>query len=198
MTVRHGTFDFKHYSKSTLQVLTKVFLEIYLLNKMNILTNNNLQNIINLPDRELINYLQGVNLLKRIYRCRSRGCRRQCVIIHKNGASLNHSFYCSRCRKFYSILTKSFFSKMNVPVRDTLHLFWLWSCEVRTSCAAMYTGFTKKCIVQIYRYIRDILSWKLLQEPDNFMLGKRIFVSFVPFIIFLHNFRRCGTLCSNR
>lgn len=143
---------------------------------MDIKNIKDLYNIINKSDEELINYLQGVNLIRNVFRCKQRTCRVVCSVTKKKGcSSLNHFFRCKRCRRAYSIFSGTFFSNVKLPIRDVLLVMWYWSCETRSGCVSMITGLTSNCVVQLYRYFRDILSWKLLQEDDLFTLGKLIY-----------------------
>lgn len=133
--------------------------------------------VINKTDLELVTYLQGVGLLKHEMRCQTRRCRRPCRVRQKEGAnSLNSAFWCAFCRRDFSILHGTFFEKMNISVRDVLLVMWFWATEVRSGCTAQSTGLRKQAVIQIYRYFRDICSWKVLQplQADHFLFGKDI------------------------
>lgn len=140
---------------------------------MNVSSYSDVMNIINLSDEELVRYLQNVGLLKRSLRCKKRNCRAKCVVVVKRGiCSLNTAFYCKKCKIHLSVLKGTFFSQMRVTVRDVLMVMWCWACEVRSGCTAMLANTNKKKIIQLYRYFRDILSWKLIANPNLFLLGR--------------------------
>lgn len=128
-------------------------------------------------DLELVRTFQELGLIKRNYRCKRRNCRRPCSLRKKSKSnSLNAVFSCKHCKVDYSIFLGSFFEKISIPIKQVFTLMWLWACETRSGCAAAILGIRKATVVQIYRYFRDIISWKLLQNPDIFRLGKTIFV----------------------
>lgn len=52
-----------------------------------------------------------------------------------------------------------------------LFIMWSWACEQPVGSAGPYIGLPRDTIVQMYRYIRDICSWKLLQD-DIHKLGE--------------------------
>ena len=129
------------------------------------------ENLLSVPDRQFVAYLQQVNLLRSTLRCKVRTCRRECNLIVNARKPLGHVFYCKRCKKQYSILLNSFFETIKVPPRKVIYVMWCWSCEMRVGCTVMNTGVSKYSVIQIYRWIRDICSWKLLEEDGLFKLG---------------------------
>lgn len=76
----------------------------------------------------------------------------------------------------YSILDNSFFQRSHIPVRVTIHIMWHFICEVRAGCTAMSLGVPIKSVIQQNRFLRDICSWKLLQENELFLLGMMVLV----------------------
>ena len=128
--------------------------------------------IIAKDDLNLVKYLQEKQLLLNKFRCNNRNCRRMCVLMKNEGCnSLGYCFYCRKCKKKFSLLTSSFFQKAKLPIRDILVLMWIWSCGIRSRPASEFSGFPRITIIQYYRYFRDIVSWKLLQNDDIFVLG---------------------------
>lgn len=145
--------------------------------RMNVRSLNDLENITKQSDTDLVIFLQNLNLLKKDMKCNTRNCRRKCIVVRKQGcSSLNYAFYCKSCKKFYSILKKSFFEKIKVPVRDILKIMWLWACETRSGVSQMIMGTSKKRIIQVYRYFRDITSWKIIKEEELFVFGKNSYI----------------------
>lgn len=128
-------------------------------------------------DANFLRILQENHLVRSTLRCRRRSCRRFCKIRSKTKANVPFMklFVCYKCQKEYSILEGSFFASLQrISVALVLQILWCWSCEMRTGVAAKFLNVPRKRIVQIYRYFRDIVSWKLLQEDDLFILGKYV------------------------
>ena len=140
--------------------------------KMEVTCFSEVSQIIAKDDLNLVKYLQEKQLLLNKFRCNNRNCRRMCVLMKNEGCnSLGYCFYCRKCKKKFSLLTSSFFQKAKLPIRDILVLMWIWSCGIRSRPAAEFSGFPRITIIQYYRYFRDIVSWKLLQNDDIFVLG---------------------------
>src|SRR6195952_4516912 len=113
-----------------------------------------------------------VQFLRRNLRCRR--CRRQCTSIRKRGAnSLDTIFKCARCGIITSALYQSFFDNIRLSIRKVILLMWFWYCQTRSGTTRQHTNMARKTAVQINRFLRDITSWKLLQ--DEYLLGKIYF-----------------------
>lgn len=82
-----------------------------------------------------------------------------------------------------SILRSSFFEQINLPVRVVLEviwywsqktdrILWYWSCEVKTTSVYYQNGgISKKSIIQVNRFIRNIANWMLLEDEEELPLG---------------------------
>ncbi|KAK4883909.1 hypothetical protein RN001_000180 [Aquatica leii] len=115
--------------------------------------------------------LQQWGLVRSTLRCPSRRCRRHCVQRIRSSAVLGHNFVCRMCKRHYSILKGSFFEKMRLPVRKVMYLLYFWSCLTPAGITARLMNLRLSTVCQHYRFIRDVVSWKLLQVPEMFKLG---------------------------
>ena len=66
------------------------------------------------------------------------------------------------CTSSKSVRDSSWFNNMRIPIQKTL--IYVWSIHSPVCNARKITGVTEKCIIQIYQYLRDIASWKLMQS----------------------------------
>ena len=73
------------------------------------------------------------------------------------------------CTSSKSVRDSSWFYNMRIPIQKALHLITLEYSHVPVCNARKMTDVSEKSIIQIYRYLRDIASWKLMQV----MSGKR-------------------------
>lgn len=48
---------------------------------------------------------------------------------------------------------------------------FLWSSHISSRCASFLTQVPKKSVIQYFTYFRDICSWKILQDINNFIFG---------------------------
>lgn len=139
---------------------------------MNISSAFDLHGLLHQEDREFLQLLQNAGLVRHSFRCPNRNCRQMCTLQSRQAAALGYVFRCSRCRTFHSILKGSFFENQRLTVRQILYIMFLWACEARLGTVVNITAISKKSIVQEFRFIRDICSWKLLQDNEPFLLGK--------------------------
>ncbi|XP_050501203.1 uncharacterized protein LOC126881167 [Diabrotica virgifera virgifera] len=128
-------------------------------------------NITQRNDAELMQYLQSVGLIKKQFKCKIRNCRRICTVRRKEGSyRLNHCFWCFKCRKMYPITIGTFFERIRVPVRTLFYIMWCWACQLPVKNTTELISLQKGSVVNMYAHLRNILSWKLLQE-EPFLLG---------------------------
>ncbi|KAK4882185.1 hypothetical protein RN001_005504 [Aquatica leii] len=52
-----------------------------------------------------------------------------------------------------------------------MYLLYFWSCLTPAGIAARLMNLRLSTVCQHYRFIRDVVSWKLLQVPEMFKLG---------------------------
>lgn len=139
---------------------------------MNVSSVFDLMRILLVDDAVFLGHLQNAGLVRRVFRCSNRRCRRQCNLQRRESAVLGVVFRCPSCRVRYSVIKGSFFENSRLPIRTTIFLMWEWVCEIRARCAAMLTACTRKSVIQQYRFFRDICSWELLRRNDLFLFGE--------------------------
>ena len=72
---------------------------------------------------------------------------------------------CLHCRKCISIREGSFFSKSKLTLQKWLILMYWWVREYAVGDASEEAQVTANSAVQVYQWMRDICSTKLLQHP---------------------------------
>ena len=71
---------------------------------------------------------------------------------------------CSKRLTIRSIRAGSFFEKSRVPLAKWLYFLYLWCQDTMVKKAAETTGISKRTTLQVYQYIRDICTTKLLHN----------------------------------
>jgi len=71
---------------------------------------------------------------------------------------------CSKRLTTRSIRAGSFFEKSRVPLAKWLYFLYLWCQDTMVKKAAETTGISKRTTLQVYQYIRDICTTKLLHN----------------------------------
>jgi hypothetical protein len=66
-----------------------------------------------------------------------------------------------------TIRAGSFFERSRLPLAKLVYLMYLWSGETTAKSAADTTGVSQKTIVQLYQYMRDVCSTKLLNTTSD-------------------------------
>jgi hypothetical protein len=66
-----------------------------------------------------------------------------------------------------TIRAGSFFERSRLPLAKLVYLMHLWSDETTVKSAADTIGVSQKNIVQLYQYMRDVCSTKLLSIPPD-------------------------------
>ena len=64
-----------------------------------------------------------------------------------------------------TIRAGTFFEKSRVPLSKWLYILYLWSQETPVKKASENTGISEKTVVQMFQYLRDVCSTKLLHTP---------------------------------
>ena len=70
--------------------------------------------------------------------------------------------HCPKRLTTRTIRAGSFFEKSRVPLSKWLYILYLWSQDTMGKKAAENTKISEKTIVQMYQYIRDVCTTKLL------------------------------------
>ena len=73
------------------------------------------------------------------------------------------------CRTWLTICHGSFFEKSKLDLQKWLHILYMWSIDASQKQIVETVGVSQKSIIDCCSFLRDICSWKLLQNP--FILG---------------------------
>lgn len=122
-------------------------------------------------DNEIIVKLQISGLINKTVRCKLRTCRRVCQLKYENNVKLKHVFKCPKRHMFKSVVSGSYFEKSHLSVLNIMRCIWMWSCRTPCLVASELINLNRKSIGQQYRFLRDICSWKLLNNPELQRLG---------------------------
>jgi len=74
---------------------------------------------------------------------------------------------CSKRLTTRTIRAGSFFEKSRVPLTKWLYFLYLWCQDTMVKKAAETTGISERITLQVYQYIRDICTTKLLHTPPR-------------------------------
>lgn len=115
--------------------------------------------------------LQELCLLKKDLRCKIGNCRRKCVLRSTDSDSLGYIFFCKNCKKKYSVRTHSFFENIKLTIENVFLLLFSWCALCPVNVASSMHNIRRNSVVQMYRFFRDIASWKLLESPNLLKVG---------------------------
>lgn len=92
-------------------------------------------------------------------------CTRDYSMI-KEKAKLNGFIWrCPGCKSKQSILTGSYFANAHLSLTKLAYLCYYWATKTPLSVTKQHLSLSQNTGVDWYQYMRDICSWKLLQEP---------------------------------
>ena len=74
-------------------------------------------------------------------------------------------WYCTTCKTTRSIRTSSFFSKSKLPLEKWLLAILWWSRQYPVTQMALEAEITESVAIDIYNWLREVCSTKLLQNP---------------------------------
>ena len=113
-----------------------------------------------------LQFLQGKNLLANNQTCGK--CHADMKFSRYNSKD-RWGWNCPHrnCKSSKSVRDSSWFYNMRIPIQKALHLIYLWSIRTPVCNARKMTDVSEKSIIQIYRYLRDIASWKLMQVMNG-------------------------------
>ena len=135
-----------------------------------------------------INFLKSKGLLRTQQDCSSCGIS----MAWKRRPTCGDKFTwrCPNCNCMKSIRNESFFSKSKLPLQTWLQLMHHWSMDMPVTQAAKQAKISEKRCIDIYQYMRDVCSTKLLSAP--IILGGPGTVVQIDESLFVYN-RRVGT-----
>ena len=121
------------------------------------------------PKDDLISWLRTKKLLASSQDCSFCGTAMREG--HRSDVSDGVVWRCPQCKRTKSIREGSFFSKSRLPLQKWLLLIHYWSKEFPVKYAADDTEIHKNTACDMYRWLREVCSTKLLQTP--IVLGGR-------------------------
>lgn len=83
--------------------------------------------------------------------------------VRRNDVSDKYSFHCPECKTRKSIRVDSFFSKSRLPLQKWLLMIYLWARQYPVTDAAEEAEISARVAVDIYQWLREVCSTKLLQ-----------------------------------
>ena len=122
-----------------------------------------LQPLIADPDpRGMIRFLQDRGVLASAMTCDK--CHVPMNLTTRNKNSDRCAFKCpkDKCKCIKSVRHGSWFTHMRVPIQKVVWIVYLWSIHMPVGMAAQQTEVSKKSIVQMYQFLRDVCSAKLV------------------------------------
>ena len=81
------------------------------------------------------------------------------------------------CRAYSPIRRGSGFHGMKVSIQKVIWIIHEWSTHTPLTVAAKRTGVSVQAIAQLYQYLRDVCSWKLMPLILNFFYFSKHFYS---------------------
>ena len=75
------------------------------------------------------------------------------------------TWQCPNCNCMKSIRNESFFSKSRLPLQTWLQLIHHWSMDMPVTQATKQAKISEKRCIDIYQFMRDVCSTKLLAAP---------------------------------
>ena len=115
------------------------------------------------PKENLIAWLRNKRLLARTQNCSS--CSTTMREGRRSDVSDGIVWRCPQCKRTKSIREGSFFSKSRLPLEKWLLLIHYWSQEFPVKHAAYDADIDKNTACNVYRWLREVCSTKLLQMP---------------------------------
>ena len=119
-----------------------------------------LQPIVAAPEPlQAINFLKQNGLLKQSLQCPH--CRSRCTWSVRKGKKDGFGWRClsqgcDHYGSFFSIRDQSFFAKSHIPLQKWVHLMFLWCNGERQIQAANITGISRKSLVDVYNFLREV------------------------------------------
>ena len=72
---------------------------------------------------------------------------------------------CSKRHTYHTIRSGSFFENSKVTLSKWLYIIYLWSHQTKVTAAVKQVDIGEKTVIQMYQYLRDVCSSKLLHTP---------------------------------
>ena len=120
--------------------------------------------------KTLVTDLQEMELLRENGKCRK--CRiRRTLRLRRN----SHVARCPKCKdKEISVAKGTFFEQVRYAYKSVLTVMFAWAAHLsvnQVNHTHRLFNYRKDNVAKYFRYFRDVCSWKLLRDKDNFRLG---------------------------
>lgn len=117
--------------------------------------------------KTLVAALQEMKLLRQNGKCRK--CRIQRTLRLRRNSCVAR---CPKCKdKEISVAKGTFFEQVRFAYKSVLTVMFAWAAHISVNDTHRLFNYRKDTVAKIFRYFRDVCSWKLLRDKDNFRLG---------------------------
>jgi hypothetical protein len=93
---------------------------------------------------------------------------------------------CPKRHTYRTIRTGSFFEKSRVPLGKWLYIIYLQSHQTKVSTTVKQVEIGEKTVIQMYQYLRDVCTTKLLNTPIQLHVGSQDVVVQIDESLFNH------------
>ena len=87
------------------------------------------------------------------------------VEVRREDISDKYSWWCRGCKTRKSVRHGSFFARSKLELEKLILMMYLWSRECPVGDAAEQAGISERVAIDIYQWLREICTEKLLQAP---------------------------------
>lgn len=109
-------------------------------------------------------FLMNRGVIHAARRCPDRNCRRN-MKMEKSDHLAGYIWRCGSCRKNRSLLSGSFFENSHLTLQQIVAVIYLWAYDCTNEQIREFTDISDPTVVDYASFMRDICSWKLLQQP---------------------------------
>ena len=142
---------------------------------------------------KLIEWLQGKGLLASSKDCEKCNNGTNMVFrerTEQGGSKDGYTWRCPVCHTMKTIRAGSFFEKSRMPLNKWMFLMYLWSMDVGVCTAALQAEVTEKTAVDVYQFLRDVCSTRLLSDGPTLLGGDGVVVQ-IDESLFIHKVKVC-------
>lgn len=109
-------------------------------------------------------FLQERGVIYDARRCPLRNCRRQ-MVLEKTDALAQYGWRCPADRKRRSLLEGSYFENAHLTLQQILTIIYTWTHDCTNQQINEFADVTSNTTIDYANLLREICSWKLLQQP---------------------------------
>ena len=117
------------------------------------------------PILGLIQYLQSKGLLPNPKTCPVCSTATTMVLESRNDVSDKYHWRCPTCQKRISLRDGTFFSKSRLSLQKWVILIHWWAMQYPVTDAAEEAEVTESTASQVYQWLREVCSTKLINTP---------------------------------